>query len=619
MAGGVEFSFSLIDKASGPANRAAGGIDRARAALHNLDRASRPVGILGDKSLEASSAMDKMGGSARGAGRRIPILGRAIEAFRLEPVTASLAVATALGGIGIAAAAAAVRVAQAVAGIAMSLGRAVAGAFELREKAQLSFEALRKAGGSGEAQFNRVKQIAKEFGTDLGDTVHQFQEMAAAQFTMEESIVMFKRMQDLLKATGASADVAGRAMLQITQIKAKGRLMGEELTVLQEAGLSTELVFKALAKNMKKPVGEIQKLISAGKVDAVTAIKSIQDAIGMKTGDKAPGMKALEILNKTLSGTVERIKNFGGILLDDIVQVAGPAIAGLKPIFDEAFAALSGEQGKAVMKEIGLAIAGIGKAVISAWPFVKTFLAGFAQGLGEGWKQLKEAGGLIKGAFGEVDVAATLKEWGPEIRETGAGLAKMLFGFALLASAITGVVVAGAAFGVWIAGIPFRLADAGVALLASGTELGRNIVTGIRNGITAGLTMVTDAVRNVANSALSAAKAALGIASPSKEFQFLGKMTAFGMARGVNDNAFAPQQAVTNMVTMPQPPAVAPILPTIAPVSGARSGGPSISIGEIHVHVTGGANPEQTAKEVAGAIRSEVESVLEQLAREVAA
>lgn len=88
-------------------------------------------------------------------------------------------------------------------------------------------------------------------------------------------------------------------------------------------------------------------------------------------------------------------------------------------------------------------------------------------------------------------------------------------------------------------------------------SLGQAIVQGIANGLSAGASAIADAARNAAQAALDAAKALLGISSPSRVFeQQVGRNMALGAARGV----LAGKQDVSTAVgqlfgTIPQPAA----------------------------------------------------------------
>ncbi len=67
----------------------------------------------------------------------------------------------------------------------------------------------------------------------------------------------------------------------------------------------------------------------------------------------------------------------------------------------------------------------------------------------------------------------------------------------------------------------------------AGANLALAIVEGMVKGIGAGIGRVTEAAKNLAKSALNAAKSFLGIASPSKEFEKVGKFVTEGFVKGL--------------------------------------------------------------------------------------
>lgn len=66
-------------------------------------------------------------------------------------------------------------------------------------------------------------------------------------------------------------------------------------------------------------------------------------------------------------------------------------------------------------------------------------------------------------------------------------------------------------------------------------NIGKNIVDGIWNGISAGWSWLTDSVKNLAGNLFNAAKNALGIHSPSTKFKYLGEMCVAGFDEGIED------------------------------------------------------------------------------------
>ena len=98
--------------------------------------------------------------------------------------------------------------------------------------------------------------------------------------------------------------------------------------------------------------------------------------------------------------------------------------------------------------------------------------------------------------------------WGTQLAQKGAAAATQLFN-----SIING-----------LSSLPSKMA-----------EIGSNIVSGIWNGISSGWNWLTNKVSNLANSLLDAAKDALGINSPSKEFaDEVGRWIMPGVGKGLD-------------------------------------------------------------------------------------
>ena len=98
--------------------------------------------------------------------------------------------------------------------------------------------------------------------------------------------------------------------------------------------------------------------------------------------------------------------------------------------------------------------------------------------------------------------------WGTQLAQKGAAAATQLFN-----SIVNG-----------LSSLPSKMA-----------EIGSNIVSGIWNGISSGWNWLTNKVSNLANSLLDAAKGALGINSPSKEFaDEVGRWIMPGVGKGLD-------------------------------------------------------------------------------------
>lgn len=78
-------------------------------------------------------------------------------------------------------------------------------------------------------------------------------------------------------------------------------------------------------------------------------------------------------------------------------------------------------------------------------------------------------------------------------------------------------------------------------------EVGRYLMEGLANGIKDGIDWVVNAAKGVAERAVSAAKSALGIASPSKVFKGIGQFVSQGLGIGIANHAYKAVDAVKSM------------------------------------------------------------------------
>ena len=126
---------------------------------------------------------------------------------------------------------------------------------------------------------------------------------------------------------------------------------------------------------------------------------------------------------------------------------------------------------------------------------------------------LSKVSGIIQELPGKiwthlVNTVNKVVAWGTQLAQKGAAAATQLFN-----SIVNG-----------LSSLPSKMA-----------EIGSNIVSGIWNGISSGWNWLTNKVSNLANSLLDAAKDALGINSPSKEFaDKVGRWIMPGVGKGLD-------------------------------------------------------------------------------------
>lgn len=87
-------------------------------------------------------------------------------------------------------------------------------------------------------------------------------------------------------------------------------------------------------------------------------------------------------------------------------------------------------------------------------------------------------------------------------------------------------------------------------MIAAGNNLAGAIIEGMIQGLMNGIGSITSAAKGVANAALNAAKGVLGINSPSKEFEKIGKYVNDGFRKGLDGNKAQVFTAFDNLKKM---------------------------------------------------------------------
>lgn len=249
---------------------------------------------LGPTGRLASEAIIRVGGSLGKAGDMASKLSGPLKA-----------VGGALLSVGSMAAQAGAALAAIFAAGALAIARYVTQIQSFKQSTMFAFSALLGGQSQAVAGWARVQAAAASTGTDLMATGAAFNSLLGQGFKLDEVDTLFKRMADL-KTLNPATNIEGIARA-ISQIKATGKLQGDELMQLNEAGLSSKLVYEELAKSLGKTVPEIKKMQEAGKITDKQAIDAIQAAIAKQTGGKPPGALAAEATSKTLVGALGKM------------------------------------------------------------------------------------------------------------------------------------------------------------------------------------------------------------------------------------------------------------------------------------------------------------------------
>lgn len=557
--GAIKRRLALMDRLRAAAAKAAGPTDtekmigaavpahlKAAPELSLTQRAVRRVvqdlnQITGGRALGAVSALT---GTFQRLSPAMEVAGGA--ARRMGPVLSAIGSGAmfAAKGVGVLAAA----------GVAAGAGlvSAVVKAQAQREGLAKGLEIQLKSAEAGQQAMLLATRTADMIGESRGETVGQFNDLLAKGFTVQRVDELVRRMADM-KVVDPKADMAGITRA-IGQIAGTGRLQGDELNQLAENGLETGAVYDALAKRLGKTRAEIIKLKEAGKIDSDTAIQGIMDAIATQTGGKAAGVVAGES-SRGLGGILRRFENLPGNMLFSIgvnreLDMLKGTLNGLLSYFEttgagkvadalestfgaliKGFTGIDVNQAGGITNTIDMILTGI----VEARPQIESFARGVRQAF--------EVGGAILRAAGWISqVSESADRLVSRLGPVGAGVRELVIGpFEAGINVVMGMVgaintLSTVGLGGWFATIQAEISGLASSAYTWASDIGTQIVAGIEAGVLGAYSRAIDAVSNVAWGAISAAKAILGIKSPSKVFEEIGAFTAMGFERGIAAN-----------------------------------------------------------------------------------
>lgn len=523
-----------------------------------------------------------------------------------------------VGGAALGAVAALAGIATGFAGIGIAAAGAVVEVASFRESSLVALEAVLGSAGAAGRSFRSAVTVANQTPLDTQQVIQQTQSFAVAGFGEREIAPLVAASADLGAAFGQRSS-EGFA-LALSQIRAAGRLQGQELLQLSNANVSRSAVLDSIARQMNLGQGEVgrraaQQAITQRRVTSGVGEQAALDAVRGRLDQGGQLGSFARRQSETLTGAISNARNaifnllvgidfsrvpglvaFKNVLLQvtAALQSGSPAATALRAGITGAANALGGLLARAInpttiaagMSAVGRGFAAVQRFATAAWPIVRSFVQGVGPGFTAGIAPLRAiisqlmAGGGPSAAT-MVLLAAAARGLGQAFGFVAGSIATILGVGTMVSVAITGLAATftGLATNVLM---PIRTAFVGV---------GTNIIAGIVDGIRGGVGSVTSAITGLGVSAVTAARNALGIHSPSRVFaDVVGRQIPAGIAQGVHAGAPAAQDAVAGIVS--------PRVPEL----GGR-GGMHV---EVSIQVSGASQPTETAR----AVRAEVEDAL---------
>jgi tape measure domain-containing protein len=531
-------------------------------------------------------------------------------------------------------------------GSAIALGTAAAiGTLSVKfanfaQTSVLGYQAVAKsanaAGMSAEQLFSRARNEAEKFGLDVMETSNAFKGFMVQGATPQMATDLVRMGADL-GAIGASGEQVQSSFRAINKIMSQGKLQGDELMILAEAGINVGMAYEAMGKSAGKSVAEIKKMQQAGTLTSDIALPGIISAVTQMTGGAQAGDAGKKLADSTLGGMAGQLKAGIQNMMIDVSREATPAIMEAFEHVRESLGGLFGDEG--FQSGLVSTIETIAGLVRDAVPFIEEFVGALSGGFMEAWPAMQGALGVLFDGFGGK------QDWMENVKQFGRTLGKVAAGMVGLAAVVGGALIAGLSMASkWIEGITFAwealIEGIGAGVFAVSDffanlsakwdafdfgAMASEVIDGLINGIVGGISGVWDAVTGLGNAVIDALKSALGIASPSKEADYVGDMIGAGVEGGFITRMKA---ANDNMGR-----AAGDIIPAIdGPVSASIAQAPDVGAGfggggghyestfniAINVSQLPGEDSQDLAQRIALECRRQVDARLEELAIEAA-
>lgn len=246
-------------------------------------------------------------------------------------------------------------------------------------------QGLDQVGSKTKELIGWMQELAKESPFDASGVVAALRTAMAYEFTADEAKRLTKATLDFASGSGLSTEAMNQVALALGQIRAKGKLAGQEMLQLVNVGID---VRDALSKYLGVTVQEVSEKIEKGAIDANTAIEAI-----VSTLEKDFGGAAKEQAN-TVSGllsTLGEIKKIG------LAELFRGILEALKPLVSQ-FVNWAQGPGLDFLRNAG---ASLGELVTKAISFGQSVV----EYLQPAFAWIAENGEMIRGALMGIAIA----------------------------------------------------------------------------------------------------------------------------------------------------------------------------------------------------------------------
>lgn len=578
----VKFTLALVDKAAAPARNATKAIKGLESGLKKADTGKLEKGLA------------KAGKEADGFSKAIQGVALAFGAMKLASVVKDSAFGFAKMGIDAAVA---------------------------KQNTKIALTTILGDAKKADVALANIHGLANFLGVDPGPLSEQFIKLTEKGHKTADAMRILQGSLDL------TALKPGRKLEEVVESFAelddKGKLAEDALAKFSKMGVNRDTFLGLLGKHLGTDAKGAALAIKNGQVKVETAQKIALESITKQTGKALGGAKKEQ--GASLGGLIENFESLpkrwaSAIDTDKALEPVKKLMVQLTDLLNP-----DSETGKKfigvltkIAGDLGRVFANIdpeklAKAVDNASvSFDKGYTAAksFFEGIDKGANGAGKALGFFRGEQDKTFPSSERLSKNLATIGTVLGIVGKVVMF--VAERLGGSLVNAFLFVVnkvqWVFDSIGKLIDGfktGTAMTAI-KQIGSDLIDGMWKGITAGWRLMIGKFKALIDLLPTAAKKALGIASPSKVFMKIGHHVTAGMAKGVNDNADVAQVAMVKAIEPPSYAAGPKSFGTFAPAA-AKGAAPMPNINfSANVTIEGDVpNAKQKGQQVAASLESE--------------
>jgi tape measure domain-containing protein len=176
------------------------------------------------------------------------------------------------------------------------------------QKTEIAFSTMLGSADKAKVLMGQMVDLAAKTPFGLQEVSAGAKQLLAFQIPANQVVDVLTRMGNIAAGLGVPLS---RINLVYGQVKAKGKLMGDDLRQFTEAGIP---MVAELAKKFNKTTAEIQEMVSAGKI----GFKDVQDVLFNMTNEGGMFFNLMEKQSASLSGKVANLGDTWDQMLNKI-------------------------------------------------------------------------------------------------------------------------------------------------------------------------------------------------------------------------------------------------------------------------------------------------------------